>query len=149
MERVLSAAALAPTAKNLQPFRLHVMPVEGHEDDFKRVYRGDFLREAPLVILASVYPETGWKRRDGKLYADVDGAIMFDHLVLAAWDEGLRCCWIAAFDPQAVREIFHLEAGEEPLVMSPFGYAGEGDVPRPKIRKGWKEFTVFHDGYPA
>lgn len=144
LARILAAADFAPTAKNLQPFRFHVMPVEGHEDDFRRIYRGDFLREAPLVILAAVQTQAGWFRRDGKPYAEVDAAIAFDHLVMAAEDEGLGTCWVAAFDATAVKEVFHLDADEEPLVMTPLGYPGAGDVPRPKVRKGWKQFTVFH-----
>ncbi|HEY89460.1 MAG TPA: nitroreductase, partial [Thermoflexia bacterium] len=62
------------------------------------------------------------RRSDGKCYLDVDAAIAMDHLILAATEQGLGTCWIAAFDPDAAREVLGLPADVEPIVFTPLGY---------------------------
>jgi nitroreductase len=70
---------------------------------------------------------------DGKSYIDVDTAIAVDHLILTAASLGLGTCWIAAFDPDAAREVLDLPAAIEPIVFTPIGYPN--DQPRAKKRK--------------
>ena len=59
---------------------------------------------------------------DGRSHADVDAAIVMDHLVLAAADLGLGTCWIAAFDPAAAREVLAIPAEGEPMLFTPLGF---------------------------
>ncbi len=137
LARVLEAARLAPTAANRQPFRILVIPTVGREVELERVYPRPWFVQAPLVLAACGVPSESWVRRDGKLYADVDVTIAMDHLILAAANEGLGTCWIAAFDPVAAREVLHLDASLEPLIFTPLGYPA--DSPRPKQRKALGE----------
>ncbi len=120
--RVLDAARLAPTAANRQPFQFVVLHTDGREKEMRRIYDRAWFASAPLVICACALVERAWTRRDGKNYADVDVAIAMDHLILAAADLGLGTCWIAAFDPSAVREILCLPPQVEPIVLTPLGY---------------------------
>jgi len=133
LEKVLEAAALAPTAANRQPFRLIVLKTAGREADLRRIYARDWFVQAPLVVCACAVKGESWVRRDGKNYADVDTAIAFDHLILAAHDLGLGTCWIAAFDPAAAREVLKLPAELEPLAFTPLGYPA--DQWKPKKRR--------------
>jgi nitroreductase len=133
LEKVLEAAALAPTAANRQPFRLIVLKTAGREADLRRIYARDWFVQAPLVVCACAVKGESWVRRDGKNYADVDTTIAFDHLILAAHDLGLGTCWIAAFDPAAAREVLNLPAELEPLAFTPLGYPA--DQWKPKKRR--------------
>ena len=63
----------------------------------------------------------------------MDAAIVMDHLILAATDEGLGTCWIANFDRDAAREAFELRAEEVPLLLTPLGHAA--DPPGPRERR--------------
>jgi nitroreductase len=63
----------------------------------------------------------------------VDVAIVMDHLILEATNQGLGTCWIAAFNAKAAREILRLPDEVEPLIFTPLGYPA--DVPGPKERK--------------
>src|SRR4030042_1439584 len=83
LEKVLEAAALAPTAANRQPFRLIVLKTAGREADLRRIYGRDWFVQAPLVVCACAVKGESWVRRDGKNYADVDTQIAFDHLIRA------------------------------------------------------------------
>jgi nitroreductase len=140
---ILEAASLAPTAVNYQPFQLIVIKTKGHEDKLKRIYPAKWFTEAPLVICLCVIPSKAWNRKDGKNYADVDGSIVMDHIILAATSLGLGTCWVGAFDPDATREILDLPENVEPLVFTPLGYSAE--EPRVKQRKKLSEIVKFMD----
>jgi nitroreductase len=122
LRKVLEAGIAAPTACNLQPFRLVVLRTAAHLDALKQVYRQPFFVEAPLVI--GVYADTkaAWVRRDGKCYADVDAAIVMDHMILAAAALGLGTCWVGAFQAAAARDLAGLGEGFEPVAFTPLGY---------------------------
>lgn len=137
LARVLEAARLAPTACNRQPFRILVIPKAGRETELLRIYPRPWFVQAPLLIAACGLPAENWVRRDGKNYNDVDVTIAMDHLILAAANEGLGTCWVAAFDPAAAREVLRLEPGLEPVAFTPLGYPA--DSPRPKQRKASTE----------
>jgi nitroreductase len=139
LEKVLEAGRLAPTAANRQPFRLLVVRTEGRQEELRRLYARSWFTAAPLVLGVCAIPAEAWVRRDGKNYADVDAAIVMDHLILAAAAEGLGTCWVGAFDPDAAREIFSLPDGVEPLAFTPLGYPD--DRPGAKSRKSLDELV--------
>ncbi|MCK4548422.1 MAG: nitroreductase family protein [Candidatus Eisenbacteria sp.] len=142
LERVLEAARLAPTAGNRQAFQILVIKTAGREEELKRIYPAKWFADAPLVICACGLPEQSWVRADGKSYMDVDVAIVMDHLILAAANEGLGTCWIAAFDASAAREVLGLPDDVEPIAFTPLGYST--DQPEPKTRRSIAKL-VRHD----
>lgn len=141
LEKVLEAARLAPTAANRQPFQLIVIQTQGREEELRTVYDKAWFVEPPLVLCACGLPEEGWTRRDGKSYVDVDVAIVMDHLILAAANEGLGTCWVGAFDPTAARRVLGLPTNVEPIAFTPLGYPA--DEPRPKKRKPIQELVRY------
>lgn len=142
LQQVLEAARLAPTAANRQPFQFVVIHTAGREEEMKRIYGRDWFAQAPLVICACGIPSQAWVRAsDGKNYTDVDIAIVMDHLILAATDVGLGTCWVAAFDPDAAREVLGLPDDVEPIAFTPLGYAV--DKPGPKKRKELAELVRY------
>ena len=142
LKQVLEAARMAPTACNIQPFRLIVIETAKIKDQLSRVYSGDWLSKAPIVICGCTVPSEAWVRQyDAKNHADIDLAIAMDHLILAAADLGLGTCWIAAFDPEAAREVFQIPDGLVPTILTPLGYPA--DAPRPKSRKSIEELVTY------
>jgi nitroreductase len=132
LDRVLEAARLAPTAANRQPFRILVIPTAGRTEELGRIYARPWFVQAPLLLAACAVPAEAWIRRDGKKYTDVDVTIAMDHLILAAANEGLGTCWVAAFDPTAARDVLELESGWEPIVFTPLGYPAGSPGPQPR-----------------
>ncbi len=142
LQKVLQAARLAPTAANRQPFQFIVVHTAGRAQELKRMYQRDWFVQAPLIICAIGIPHLGWVRSgDGKNYTDVDVAIAVDHLILEATELGLGTCWIAAFNPAAVREILCLPPDVEPIALTPLGYPDS--QPRPKERKPLSELVRY------
>jgi nitroreductase len=130
--QVLEAARQAPTAANRQPFRIVVIRTEGREADLSRVYGRSWFLQAPLVLAVIAVPGEAWRRSDDKPYDEVDATIAMDHMVLAATALGLGTCWIAAFDPAAVREVLALPDDVEPLALTPLGYPDKDRAATPR-----------------
>ena len=122
LTQLLEAARQAPTAANRQPFRLVVLHTRGREKEIGRIYGRPWFVQAPLVIGVVAVPGEAWRRSDDKPYDEVDATIAMDHLVLAATSLGLGTCWVAAFDPQATREVLGLPDDVEPIAFTPVGY---------------------------
>lgn len=141
LQKVLEAASLAPTAANKQPFRLFVIYTQGRESELKRVYGRDWFCRAPIVICACAVNSEAWTRMDGKNYAEIDATIAMDHLILAAADQGLGTCWVAAFNPAAAREVLKLSRDEEPIAFTPLGYPA--DELKPKKRKALSSLVRY------
>jgi nitroreductase len=134
LARVLEAARMAPTACNLQPFRVVVIPTEGREAELRRIYGRPWFVQAPLVLAVCALPGEAWKRRhDGWNAAEVDATIAMDHLILAATAEGLGTCWIAAFDPKAAREVLGLPDEVVPVGFTPLGYPDDSAPPKKRL----------------
>lgn len=144
LERIVAAFNAAPTAANRQPLGLILIKTAGRESELKRVYGRAWFVEAPLVAVVCTTPNSAWVRSDGKNYADVDAAIAFQQLVLAATAEGLGTCWIGAFDPAAAREVLGLPEGVEPVAMTPLGYPSGTAQRPPRLRKPLAQI-VHHD----
>lgn len=138
---VLEAARLAPTAANYQPFKLLVIKTKGREEELKRIYPVDWFVQAPIVICAVALPNEAWVRKDGKNYVDVDTAIAFDHLILAATSQGLGTCWIGAFDIDAARKVLDVPDDALPLIFTPLGYPDA--EPRNTGRKSMEELVKY------
>jgi nitroreductase len=131
LARILEAVRLAPTACNRQPFRVVVVRTKGREEELRRIYGREWFTQAPLVLAVCALPAEAWVRRfDGWNAAEVDATIAMTHLVLAAAEEGLGTCWIAAFDPKAAREVLGLPGDVVPTAFTPLGYPADSLPPK-------------------
>jgi nitroreductase len=135
LEKVLKAARLAPTAANMQPFQIIIINTENKQEDLLKIYNKAWFVQPPIVLCACSVPDQAWVRHsyDNENYAIVDVSIVVDHITLQAADLGLGTCWIAAFDPQATRELLKLPDEVVPIIFTPLGYPL--DEPLEKTRK--------------
>lgn len=142
LQRILDTAHMAPTAANCQSYRLIIVPTAEHRDELFKIYPSDWFIQAPIVICACGITSASWIRKDDeKNYVDVDVAIVMDHLVLAATEEGLGTCWIAAFDPVRAQKFLQLPRDFVPIAFTPLGYP---DIPpTPKNRKHLDELVWY------
>jgi nitroreductase len=142
LARILDAGRLAPTAANRQPFRILVVKTGGKQEELKPIYAREWFTGAPLLLVVCGVPAEAWVRSyDNKNHVDVDASIVADHLIMAATDEGLGTCWIAAFDPKAAKKILNIPEGQEPVICITLGYAD--DSPKEKKRKTFEELVKY------
>jgi nitroreductase len=133
LHRVLGAGRIAPTAANLQPIHLILVTDADTRARMKAVYSRDWFHTAPAILVGCVEPAKAWQRADGFNSGELDVAIVMDHIILAAAEEGLGTCWVAAFDEAKAKEILGIPADVRVVAMTPLGYPAA--APRPFARK--------------
>ncbi len=142
LRAVLEAARLAPTAANRQPIQLIVMHTAGREAEIGKIYRKPWFVQAPLVIGVCAISSQAWVRESDRFNARlIDAAIVADHLILEAANQGLGTCWIAAFNVEAARSVLQLPEEAEAVIFTPLGYPA--DQPGAKIRKPLSELVRY------
>ncbi len=134
LEKILDAGRIAPSAANRQPWRFIVVSSREMLNQVRRCYQKPWFQDAPHILVVVGRTSEAWSRQDGWNSIETDLAVAMDHMILAAENEGVASCWVAAFDPAVVRSALGLGSDERVYVMSPLGY------PRPGFaKKGQKQ----------
>jgi len=142
--QILEAGRLAPSAVNYQPWHFIVVRQPENLKKLHSVYKRDWIKSAPVIIVACADHSQSWKRSsDGKDSADIDLAIAVDHMTLQASELGLGTCWICNFDVNRCSDLFKLPSQIEPVVLLPIGYP-EIDSPDKK-RKSMEEIIRWEE----
>jgi nitroreductase len=129
LKTILAAARLAPSQRNMQPWRFVVV----RDDERKRLLaqasnRGKLIAEAPAVIVAFSVEEDIPVTIGGYISAyPLDVAVVVDHLQLAATAEGLGTRWLIEFNVDKVRAVLHVPEGIHPIAVIPVGYPADGN----------------------
>ena len=126
LDKVLEAGRVAPTAKNLQPFKVYVIR---SEEGLKKVDDITVCRyQAKTVLLIGYYPKKAYvypeetKRFDSGIE---DCGIVMTHMMMEAADLGIQSCWLNRFSPLKAKEVFHFENDFMPVAMLDLGYEVE------------------------
>ena len=129
--KIREAVALAPSACNLQPFKVFFVTDPAKKAEICAVYKASWLSNAPAIaVIAGNYNEC-WKRLEGDPIADVDCAIVMEHITLSAADCGLGTCWICAFPRAEMDSVMGLNAPWRSVAITPIGYAAKQPAQRP------------------
>ena len=99
-----------------------------------------FASASAVLAVVGIRDKCWVRKHDQRSYLEVDAAIVMDHLVLAAHDQGLGTCWIAMFHDDAAREVLQLSDDMDPIAFTPLGYPA--DVPGPKRRRPLKDLVI-------
>ncbi|MEO0098222.1 MAG: nitroreductase family protein, partial [candidate division WOR-3 bacterium] len=143
LNRILEAGRLAPSAKNLQPWRFLVIRDREIIERLVPAMRNQrFIAEAPILLGVVALEKEAWGRMGGYWASyPVDCAIALEHIILAATAEGLGTCWIGAYDEKEVAKILNLKEGEKPIAFTPLGYPKE--LPQERGRKSFSEVVRY------
>ncbi len=141
--RVLEAARLSPSGKNLQPWKFILVKDETLKQRLVEASVGQaFIAQAPVVIVACAYPDRCYSRMGNYMKSwAVDVAIAVEHLILQAQEEGLGTCWIGAFDEKEVKSLLNIPEEVKVLALTPLGYPAE--IPAPRGRKELSEIISY------
>ncbi|MGQ9705969.1 MAG: nitroreductase family protein [bacterium] len=129
IENILSSALEAPSAGNLQPWKIFVFSKNDEKEEIAMIaYNQRFISEASYVIViiadtrksSSIYGSRG---RD--LYAIQDTSALIQNILLLAVDKGLGTCWVGAFDEEKLTKFLNLPNGQRPVAIIPIGYPAE------------------------
>jgi len=144
LDYVLEAFRKAPSAKNLQPWKLVVVTDKNVIKNLAIACRNQtFISEAPIAIVACAKEEEAFGTMGGYLNSyPVDIGISFEHLVLAATEQGLGTCWIGAFNEKAVKEVIGVPESIRVVAVTPLGYPNEQG--RERGRKSIEDIVSYN-----
>jgi len=139
VQAILDAALLAPSAGDLQAYR--VVVVENPETKAALVdaaHGQHFIAEAPMVLVFLADPERSsakYGQRGRLLFSLQDATIAAAYAQLSAADLGLASCWVGAFDDGAVASAINAPNDLRPIAIIPLGETAEWPD-RPPRRSG-------------
>ncbi len=144
LSKVLEAARLSPSARNLQEWKFIVVKNEIKREQLTKASLGqNFVGQAP-IILAACGKEPESIMECGQHRYTVDLSIAMSFMVLEAVEQGLGTCWLGRFDEKRVKEILDIPHEVRVVAMTPLGYSDENPAQRP--RKSIHQI-VSYDGW--
>ena len=130
LKKILESGRLAPSAKNYQPWKFLLISSASLLEKVKACYQRDWIKDAPHILVLIGLKNEAWNRGyDGYNSVETDVSIAMTHIILAAENEGVGSCWIAAYDPALLKEALNPGENQQIYAMTPLGY------PKPGIQK--------------
>ncbi len=131
MEKMVESARHAPSANNLQPWKLVVVQDPKLLEELVSVCHGQqFVKDAGALVVGLI-EEAKW--------AEVDLSIAMDHLSLEAVELGYGTCWIGAFYKEKLEEKLGVGNNYEAFVCMTVGVPDE--VPEQPTKKSLEELV--------
>jgi nitroreductase len=145
LKRILDAGRIAPSAANRQPWQFWLISSPEMLAKVRKAYTRSWFQDAPHVLAVVGRVSDAWMRQaDGYCSVETDLTIAMDHMILAAENEGVGTCWIAAFDNQILRNALGLGENERIFAITPLGYQKAGFIKKGnKQRKSFEEVVRF------
>ena len=142
IDKILEAGRLAPTAKNVQPFKIIVVK---SEEGLKKIDNCTPCRyKAPVVLVVCGDVEKAYVKDDTPMYV-MDASIVNTHMMLEATNIGVDNIWIEYFDTDKLINEFELPSNLKPVCLLPIGYKAKLCPPSPlhKIRKSIDKLVEY------
>jgi len=145
LDYILQAFRKAPSAKNLQPWKLVIVKNKNKREDLAIACNNQsFISEAPIIIVACAKEEEAYGVMGGYLNSyPIDIAIAMEHLILAATEQGLGTCWIGAFKENLVKGILGVPENIRVVALTPVGYPSSTADPSKRGRKSLSEVVCY------
>ncbi len=142
LNRILSAARLAPSANNRQEWRFIVVRDPAARQTLAGL-AGDqaFVGQAPVVLVCCGI-DSGKVMHCGQPAYPIDVAIAIDHITLAAAAEGLGTCWIGHFDEAPIKRLLGVPPEVRVVELLPLGYPAD-PAPRAKRRLPLEAIVMY------
>ncbi|MEW6014309.1 MAG: nitroreductase family protein [Candidatus Zixiibacteriota bacterium] len=138
--RIMDSARLAPSAKNLQPWKFIVIRDDSRKKEIARICKERLWIADASVIIAGVATNPDYRMGSGQPSSQIDIAIALTQIALAAASESLGTCWIGSFDLAAAKK--YLAIPEEYILVGFMTLGCPAEVPPPKDRKFLEEILI-------
>ncbi len=137
LDKLLSMIALAPSAGNLQAYKIAVITEKQKKEELAYAcMEQNFIADASIVLVFLADLRTSGKKfgdRGMRLFAIQDATIAASYAQLAATELGLATVWVGTFETQEVMRLSNAGEYEVPVAVLPIGYTNE--KPDAKKRK--------------
>ena len=145
LNKILEAARLSPTAKNLQRERLLVVNTDEGIEKMKQCTLCDFGATTIIVISYEKDDEQN-ESDDSRKYGLIDTGIVATHMCLEATNLGLGTTMVGLFDRELTKKLFNIPEKYQPELLLPIGYIDRKPSILHERRKSIEEL-VKYDNY--
>lgn len=148
LNKILEAGRIAPTAGNRQPQRIVVVQSEEALEKMNRCTPCHF--NAPLLLLVCYDQsvENNNHYGDKRPFGQVDASIVLTQMMLEAHNLGLGTVWVGLFNPELLRNYFHIPDHYQILGLMPMGYPPPDAEPHQRHSERFPiGHTVFYDSF--
>jgi nitroreductase len=136
---LIEAVRLTPSCFNNQPWRYLFLESEEARARGGEMFSASnrmWASRAPLVVVGYSRSANDCLMKDGRKYHQFDLGMSAMNLILSATAHNLVARPMAGFDPAKIKELFQLEAEDEPLVVLAIGEPSEDEDHLPDYAKG-------------
>lgn len=128
VDKILSAANRAPSARNLQSYKIFV--VQNKKDKKKLVLASHdqgFIEEASVILIfcTDLVSAKECGTRGETLYSIQDATIACSYAQLAVHALGFSSVWVGSFDEEKIRKSFPIGENYRPVSMLVIGFPRE------------------------
>ena len=121
LNKILEAARLSPTAKNMQRERILVVNTEEGIEKIKQCTLCDF-GASTIIIISYEKDDEQNESEFSKKYGLIDTGIVATHMCLEATNLGLGTTMVGLFDRELTKKLFNIPAKYQPELLLPIGY---------------------------
>ncbi len=138
LKKVLEAGILAPTAKNMQEFKIIAVTDPSINKKMRKACGGqNMIGQAPVSL---VMLSRGKRMMPiGQEAGIIDTSIVLSFMMLQATELGLSTCWLGNVNADKLREVLEIPEEYEIIAVTPLGYANEDGLKR--TRKSFDELV--------
>lgn len=138
LHAILEAACAAPSAGDLQSYRIYVVTGGEKRAALRHAAQDQaFISEAPTSLVFCADTQRAgeeYGERGARLYAIQDATIAASYAQLAVVAAGMGSTWVGYFDEQEIARSLNLAAGIVPVALLSIGYPAELPEPTPRRR---------------
>ena len=142
LDKILEAARLSPTAKNLQRERLLVINTEEGIEKIKQCTECDF-GATTIVVISYEKDDEQNESEFSRKYGLIDTGIVATHMCLEATNLGLGTTMVGLFDRELTKKLFNIPAKYQPELLLPIGYIDRKPSILHERRKGIEEIVKY------
>jgi len=143
LNKILEAARLSPTAKNMQRERLLVVNTEEGIEKMKQCTSCDF-GASTIIIISYEKDDEQNESEESKKYGLIDTGIVATHMCLEATDLGLGTTMVGLFNRELTKKIFNIPAKYQPELLLPIGYIDRKPSILHERRKSIEELVKYN-----
>ena len=121
LDKILEAARLSPTAKNMQRERLLVINTEEGIEKIKQCTQCDF-RASTIIVISYEKDYEQNESEFSRKYGLIDTGIVATHMCLEVTNLGLGTTMVGLFDRELTKKLFNIPDKYQPELLLPIGY---------------------------
>lgn len=122
LSKILEAARLAPSAKNIQEWKYIVIRDKNIIKELVPACKDQKFISGASVVVVGCSDQTDYVMTCGQNAYTVDLAISMEHMALMAAELGIGSCWIGAFYEDRVKELLNIPNKVRVVSLLTLGY---------------------------